>query len=133
MFAQAFACFSNALALEPRHGDTLMAAGALYKSCGLLPEALQSLEAALEARPKDAAFKQALAVVLTDLGELLDRTTSGLSMMSSFEPPHTAIPAAIIATGIAWSPMQYQELVMQAFALLLVVQAPIICLLGHAG
>ena len=67
---QAFACFSNALALEPRHADTLMAAGALYKSCGLLPEALQSLEAALEAKPKDLAVKQALAVVLTDLGEL---------------------------------------------------------------
>ncbi len=66
---QAFACFSNALALEPRHADTLMAAGALYKSCGLLPEALQSLEAALEAKPKDPAVKQALAVVLTDLGE----------------------------------------------------------------
>ena len=65
---QAFACFSNALALEPRHADTLMAAGALYKSCGLLPEALQSLEAALEAKPKDPAVKQALAVVLTDLG-----------------------------------------------------------------
>ena len=65
---QAFACFSNALALQPQHADTLMAAGALYKSCGLLPEALQSLEAALEVKPKDQAIKQALAVVLTDLG-----------------------------------------------------------------
>lgn len=45
-----------------------MAAGALYKSCGLLPEALQSLESALAARPRDQAFKQAVAVVLTDLG-----------------------------------------------------------------
>jgi protein O-GlcNAc transferase len=67
---QAFACFSNALALDPAHADTLMAAGALYKSCGLLPEALNSLEAALAARPKDLSFRLALAVVLTDLGEL---------------------------------------------------------------
>ncbi len=67
---QAFACFSNALALDPAHADTLMAAGALYMSCGLLPEALKSLEAALATRPNDPAFRQALAVVLTDLGEL---------------------------------------------------------------
>ena len=46
-----------------------MAAGALYKSCGLLPEALQSLEAAIKAQPKEPAYKQAIAVVLTDLGE----------------------------------------------------------------
>ena len=47
-----------------------MAAGALYKSCGLLPEALQSLEAAVKAQPKEPSYKQAIAVVLTDLGEL---------------------------------------------------------------
>lgn len=46
-----------------------MAAGALYKSCGLLPEALQSLEAAVKAQPKEPSYKQAMAVVLTDLGE----------------------------------------------------------------
>ena len=66
---QAFACFSNALALESSHAETLMAAGALYKSCGLLPEALQSLEAAVKAQPKEPSYKQAIAVVLTDLGE----------------------------------------------------------------
>ena len=49
-----------------------MAAAALYKSCGLLPEAVHSLEAALEERPADAAVSQALAVVLTDLGARSD-------------------------------------------------------------
>ena len=66
--AQAFACFSQALAERPRHVDTLVAAAALYKSCGLLPEAVHSLELALEERPADAPVSQALAVVLTDLG-----------------------------------------------------------------
>ncbi|CAK0734281.1 hypothetical protein CVIRNUC_000409 [Coccomyxa viridis] len=69
--ALAFACFSNALALEANHAETLMAAGALYKSCGLLPEALQSLEAAVKAQPKEPSYKQAMAVVLTDLGTKL--------------------------------------------------------------
>ena len=54
--------------MEPRNPDTLVAAASLYKSCGLLPEATRSLERALEERPDDAVIKQALAVVLTDLG-----------------------------------------------------------------
>lgn len=67
-YLQAFACFSNALALMPRHRDTLVAAAALYKSCGLLPEAERSLEMALEENAHDDVIKQALAVVYTDLG-----------------------------------------------------------------
>ncbi len=66
--SQAFACFSNALSIDPRNPDTLLAAASLYKSCGLLPEAARSLELALEERPDDAVIRQALAVVLTDLG-----------------------------------------------------------------
>ena len=67
---QAFACFSSALAVAPQHAGTLIAAAALYKSCGLLPEAVSSLEAARKQRPDDAGAGQALAVVLTDLGAL---------------------------------------------------------------
>lgn len=65
---QAFACFSNALSMDPRNPDTLLAAAALYKSCGLLPEASRSLELALQERPDDSEIKQTLAMVLTDLG-----------------------------------------------------------------
>jgi hypothetical protein len=68
IWLQAFACFSNALSMDPRNPDTLVAAAALYKSCGLLPEATRSLELALEERHDDAVIRQALAVVLTDLG-----------------------------------------------------------------
>lgn len=52
----------------PRHRDTLVAVAALYKSCGLLPEAERSLEMALQEHPHDESIKQALAVVYTDLG-----------------------------------------------------------------
>ncbi|BDA40757.1 probable UDP-N-acetylglucosamine-peptide N-acetylglucosam [Coccomyxa sp. Obi] len=69
--AVAFACFSNALSIDPRNPDTLLAAASLYKSCGLLPEAARSLELALEERPDDTVIRQALAVVLTDLGTKL--------------------------------------------------------------
>ena len=54
--------------MDPRNPDTLLAAASLYKSCGLLPEAARSLELALEERPGDAVIRQALGVVLTDLG-----------------------------------------------------------------
>ena len=68
--AQAYMSLTAALAAEPRHAGALTELGALYRGCGLLPEAVATLRAAAAARPGDAAMQHALAVVLTDLGVL---------------------------------------------------------------
>ena len=65
---QAFACFASALNLEPHHPETLSACGTLYKSCGLLVEAVESYKLALSVTPSDGALRESLAIALTDLG-----------------------------------------------------------------
>lgn len=65
---QAFACFASALNLEPHHPETLSACGTLYKSCGLLVEAVESYKLALCVTPSDGALRESLAIALTDLG-----------------------------------------------------------------
>lgn len=74
--AQAYASLMAALAAEPAHAGALVELGALYRGCGLLPEAAAALRAAAAARPRDGAVAHALAVVLTDLGALAARALS---------------------------------------------------------
>ena len=68
--AQAYMSLTAALAAEPGHAGALAELGALYRGCGLLPEAVATLRAAAAARPGDPPTQHALAVVLTDLGAL---------------------------------------------------------------
>lgn len=62
-----------ALAAEPGHAGALAELGALYRGCGLLPEAVATLRAAAAARPGDPLTQHELAVVLTDLGTLREQ------------------------------------------------------------
>lgn len=71
--AQAYMSLTAALAAEPGHAGALAELGALYRGCGLLPEAVATLRAAAAARPGDPPTQQALAVVLTDLGALREQ------------------------------------------------------------
>lgn len=66
--AGAYTSYMSALAAYPSHISSLMSLAALYKSRGLLCEARATLAKALEVSPDDTAVKEAMAVVLTDLG-----------------------------------------------------------------
>ncbi len=70
---QAFASFTAALKIQPRHVPSLHASGLLYQNCSMLPEAQQALRLALSAAPADDQIKAALANTLTDYGALLSR------------------------------------------------------------
>jgi hypothetical protein len=50
---QAFACYMSALTTDAAHVEPLKAVAALYKSRGMLPEALAAYERAREAAPED--------------------------------------------------------------------------------
>ena len=71
LLVQAFASFMGALACQPAHVEALTACAALQKACGFLTEAVAALELAREAAHDNAAISEALAAVLTDIGEPL--------------------------------------------------------------
>ena len=68
-FAQAFASYAAALAVQPLHTEALVACAAVYKTSGQLLKAVSTLETAVAAAPSDAAVQQAYAAALNALGE----------------------------------------------------------------
>ncbi len=67
-FAQAFASFAAALAVQPLHTEALVACAAVYKTSGQLLKAVSTLETAVAAAPSDATVQQAYAAALNALG-----------------------------------------------------------------
>lgn len=68
---QALAAYAGALAARPAYVPALLGCASIYKEGGQLADALRMLERAAALTEHSSEVAGALAVVLTDLGELL--------------------------------------------------------------
>ncbi len=93
-FAQAFASFAAALAVQPLHTEALVACAAVYKTSGQLLKAVSTLETAVTAAHSDATVQQAYAVALNALGEW---NAALLLHIATQQPLHTHVTHVVRA------------------------------------
>ncbi|KAG9138426.1 hypothetical protein Leryth_012718 [Lithospermum erythrorhizon] len=114
----AFESFSEAIKLDPQNACALTHCGILYKDEGLLVEAAESYQKALQA---DSAYKLAaecLAIVLTDLGtslKLAGNTHEGIQKYYEAikVDPHYA--PAYYNLGVVYSEMMQYDLALSCY------------------